>query len=163
MAQYIRLFAITLIFVVFVGSSATRHLPTASHSSDESYIVQATTVEATAAVEQIGGDVQQPLAIIDAVQATLDQSALQHLAAIPAIRLHVDSMVQSTSIAVQLHDQANRVTAQASDDDDTATHQDNNEHQVAGKETDTAGYYPAAVVSVYPLHQQTVLPPQIEC
>ncbi|MCG8350751.1 MAG: S8 family serine peptidase, partial [Chloroflexales bacterium] len=43
--------------------------------------------------------------------------------------------------------------------------QDNNEHQVAGKETDTAGYYlyPAAVVGVYPLHQQTVLPPQIEC
>jgi hypothetical protein len=166
MAQYIRIFTIALALIGFVGGSAPRRLPTSRHSSAASYIVQAPTVEAAiAAVEQVGGAVQQPLAIINAVQATLDPSAHQYLATMPQIRLHVDSMVQSTGIAVQRHDQVNSVIAFMGDDDDATTPQDDDERHESDEETDTAGYYlyPAAATGVHPLHRQTVLTPRTEC
>jgi len=106
-------------------------------------IVQAaSTAAAEQAVLQAGGTVTRKLSIIQGVAAEVDGFALQRLRAIPALRLHADAQIQTTS---EPDKQPSQSTIR--------------------RETKTEGYllYPSAATGVFQLRNRLIATPNLRC
>jgi len=154
---------LTAIFLLIgILSSATltaRQTPVQSEATTYSYIVQAqSSAAAAAAVTQAGGQVKQPLGLINAVSAELSSAAFSKLQASAAVAIYPDATVLKT-------DSGETELSADLDTADTADIERGDTADVANRETVTKGYalYPSSATGTNLLHDTTVSTAKQEC
>nr|MBA3469612.1 S8 family peptidase [Herpetosiphonaceae bacterium] len=154
-----RLAGVFLLIGLLSSTVFVRQTPVQAADSTYSYIVQGrSSAAAAAAVTQAGGQVKQPLGLINAVSADLSSVALGRLQATPAVALYPDATVLKTDNG----DEEAEVGNSDVEPEDIEIIDTPGE---ANRETITRGYalYPSTATATNQLHNTRVNTQNQEC